>query len=264
MRHPETIFKYVGANIRSIVNIKSQSFYMAPINKLNDPYDSSVSFILNDLSDDEIKTLKSQKDCPEELVEESYFNVRKKTKEICEKLLLKHQSEFVKTRGVTCFSERNDNLLMWAHYADGYKGMCLEFDTNYSPFEKLHKVRYGLGFPLIDVATCLDLKEKKERDSLIKDLYCHKSNDWSYEKEWRLIHEKAGTEFVYESEALKAIYFGPEIEQEILETTCLIIQGQNPQVEFWKGCLSENEFKVIFSRFRYHSFNEVKSKGLEV
>ena len=32
-------------------------------------------------------------------------------------------------RGVCCFSEKKDDILMWSHYADGHKGFCLEFIT---------------------------------------------------------------------------------------------------------------------------------------
>lgn len=46
--------------------------------------------------------------------------------------------ENISKKGVCCFSEKWDDLLMWAYYADGHKGFCLEFDTNYEPFTKLH------------------------------------------------------------------------------------------------------------------------------
>jgi len=31
---------------------------------------------------------------------------------------------------IGCFSKRADNLLMWAHYGNGLRGFCLEFDEN--------------------------------------------------------------------------------------------------------------------------------------
>lgn len=31
---------------------------------------------------------------------------------------------------ITCFSSEPDNLLMWAHYADGLRGFCIEFDRD--------------------------------------------------------------------------------------------------------------------------------------
>lgn len=59
-------------------------------------------------------------------------------------------SEFMETRGVSCFSEVNDGLLMWAHYADKYCGICLEFDTDNELFKKAKKVDYVDELPKID------------------------------------------------------------------------------------------------------------------
>ena len=44
-----------------------------------------------------------------------------------------------KTFGILCFSNRSDNPVQWAHYADGHKGLCLGFDI---PDEALTKVNY--------------------------------------------------------------------------------------------------------------------------
>ena len=41
--------------------------------------------------------------------------------------------------GILCFSERWDNPVQWAHYADGHKGLCLGFDI---PDEALTEVNY--------------------------------------------------------------------------------------------------------------------------
>jgi hypothetical protein len=30
---------------------------------------------------------------------------------------------------VSCFSEENDNILLWSHYANDHKGICLEYKT---------------------------------------------------------------------------------------------------------------------------------------
>jgi hypothetical protein len=35
---------------------------------------------------------------------------------------------YIDSARITCFSRRPDNLLMWAHYGDGLRGFCIEFD----------------------------------------------------------------------------------------------------------------------------------------
>ena len=41
----------------------------------------------------------------------------------------------LKKWGVFSLSEKNDDVLMWSYYADGHKGICLEFDTSAQFFE---------------------------------------------------------------------------------------------------------------------------------
>jgi len=168
------------------------------------------------------------------------------------------REKFLSDNGVTCFSERNDDLLMWSHYGGQYKGFCLEFRTKHEPFNKLRDVQYVPGMPTLHIDTVI---VDKNYDQLL-DLYCTKSDVWSYEQEWRGFHEKAGTLFSYKPEALKAVYFGPDIERQALEIVCLILAGQNSDVELWEGKRSETEFKTQFSFFTYTSHIEAKRKGL--
>ena len=45
----------------------------------------------------------------------------------------------ISQRGVACFTTELNNILMWSHYADGHKGFCLEFDTNFFKFQQSTK-----------------------------------------------------------------------------------------------------------------------------
>ncbi|MGD9126138.1 MAG: DUF2971 domain-containing protein [Planctomycetia bacterium] len=166
------------------------------------------------------------------------------------------RDKFLKKNGVCCFAERNDNLLMWSHYSDSGRGFCLEFRTEHEPFSKLHKVKYVSDIPVLSLYSMLANRGYKQWF----DLFCTKSEDWSYEQEWRAFHAEAGTAFGYESQALKAIYFGPMMERQALEIICLILQGQNLDVELWQGHRSESEFKMEFKRVTYTSHVEAKSK----
>lgn len=102
---------------------------------------------------------------------------------------------------VACFSEVWDNLLMYAHYTDSFKGFCLEYD-----FKKMiGPIPYF--FPVLyqekpsSIAKMLYLSELIDRSThaitnrkinllKIDDLvsyFIHKSDIWSYEREWRFI-----------------------------------------------------------------------------
>jgi hypothetical protein len=176
-----------------------------------------------------------------------------------EQNLEKHRERFLKEHGVCCFSELNDDLLMWSHYGGRYQGICLEFRTSYKPFNKLRKVTYTDKMPQIKIA---DLVINSNYVPLFESLFCTKSQAWCYEHEWRGFHAKAATPFVYEAEALKAVYFGPNTDQFMREIVCLILNGQNPNVELWRGRRSLTEFKVEFDRFTYAPYVVGKKLGL--
>ena len=97
----------------------------------------------------------------------------------------------------------------------------------------------------------------------IQDMHCTKPEDWSYEKEWRVIHQKQGTLYTYPRELLKAVYFGPRCTQSFMEMVCLTLLGQHPDVEFWRGKTSHTEYKVLFDRFSYVSFVESQKRARE-
>lgn len=96
--------------------------------------------------------------------------------------------------GVTCFSKRPDNELMWAYYAAGHRGFVVTFEysevafglarKNLAPGKMpymLQEVDYRSLRPQVDLWKILFT-------NCIKDLFATKSLNWSHEKEVRLIN----------------------------------------------------------------------------
>lgn len=167
-------------------------------------------------------------------------------------------AEFRSKRGVSCFAEVPDNLLMWSHYSDHHKGFCLEFRTDLDPFPKAFKVKYSARMPAFDLEPMLCSKDFDQ----VLDLFCTKSIDWQYEREWRCIHNEVGTAYTYETEALTGVYFGPEAAFSSIEIIALILAGQNTQVKFWRGQRSKSDFTVDFEQVTYTPHLEAKRLGL--
>ncbi|MFQ2586386.1 DUF2971 domain-containing protein [Aeromonas caviae] len=102
--------------------------------------------------------------------------------------------------GILCFTTKEDNLLMWAHYANNHKGICIEFDRNaeffngqyknaceffgstvkdhYQNIGELREVKYEIERPMY-----LDPSEL-EYDT---ESWFVKSPEWEYEEEQRLL-----------------------------------------------------------------------------
>ena len=258
---PKRLYKYEAFSERSLQNLKAQVIFFGSPKNFNDPYDCALTPVITPPSDAEVESIRTsflnQPFSKEAIIE---FR-RPSTQDLrgmflrSSELVIKDAQERFAARGISCFSEVNDELLMWSHYGGKYKGFCLEFDTAHQPFEKMRKVSYSKKMPHIDVAT-LVLKEDFEA---IMDLFSTKSTSWAYEREWRVLHAEAGTPYHYPAECLTGIYFGPEISSEALEIICLVLQGQNPHVKFWKGLRSKTEFKVQFEEFAYTPYLKARS-----
>lgn len=84
--------------------------------------------------------------------------------------------------GVICFSDNWSSPVMWAHYGDKHKGLCLGFDVKdaaevkYEPERLKHKLDQTQ--PGVRVTT-----------DLIKTAMTTKFDQWRYEREWRVFKE---------------------------------------------------------------------------
>lgn len=94
-----------------------------------------------------------------------------------------------KTSRFACFTEKATNLPMWNHYANGHEGVCLEYDTTSfladCNIDRLFPIKYIDKLP----DGTLRLAERSIDYGAFMDYFLmHKLDDWSYEKEWRLIY----------------------------------------------------------------------------
>lgn len=95
---------------------------------------------------------------------------------------------------VCCFSEENTSTLMWSHYADSNKGICIEYDFNTLNDDNL--IRNSV-FPIaytespIKVTDLLEDEKNKifqyPIDAAVLCSALNKAKVWCYEKEWRMV-----------------------------------------------------------------------------
>jgi hypothetical protein len=83
-----------------------------------------------------------------------------------------------------CFSTKPDCPLMWAHYADHHRGVCLVFNVRTNDICSATQVNYSTDYPRYSLSDDTDLSP-----------FYSKSADWAYEEEYRLVAQE-------ESEAL--------------------------------------------------------------
>lgn len=249
---PKTIFKYEAFSDQSLKNLQAQSIWFGSALYFNDPYDCGMNPKIIEPSYEELRQLlylQSKNPLVKEIIEKigclSFENFKSKYLHHAENLFNENVIKFTKEVGIACFSKSNSNLLMWAHYGGKYKGFCLEFKTNSNLFSNMKKVNYVKDIPEINA---IDAWLNSELKPLL-DLFCTKSKAWQYEKEWRIFKEDAGRLISYDSDTLKSIYFGPDMDIQSIEIVCLIAADKNPGVKFWKGTRSREKFEVLFEEF---------------
>lgn len=266
MSFPSSVFKYETLSAQTLRNLKAQVLYFGSPRTFNDPYDCALNPFIKPLSDEHVEEIRHHYLTQERLTDrqrnqfanESTESLRDMLNRSAKKTIDDARADFLNTKGVTCFSEVNDDLLMWSHYGGRYKGICLEFDTSFEPFNRINKVRYLERLPEIDVRSIL----VTNTFNAVQELFCTKAKAWGYEREWRAMHKVAGTSYTYSAESLRAVYFGPDIDNQSLEIVCLVLGGQNEHVKFYNGARSTTEFKVQFSQFTYTPYLEAKRNGL--
>ncbi|QIZ47696.1 DUF2971 domain-containing protein [Dickeya zeae] len=96
-----------------------------------------------------------------------------------------------KGHGIISLTETKDNLLMWSHYAEEHKGAVFGFDFNDPNDIFLHKGNNKKIIPSKVYYRKLRGYEGEINKNNIKDVLLHylsvKSDEWSYEKEFRFI-----------------------------------------------------------------------------
>ncbi len=90
-----------------------------------------------------------------------------------------------KTR-IICFSQRDDGILMWAHYADRHKGFVVGFKPEVLrrdyPHSGFYKVGYGIERPVVP-HPYVGVSDENQLIAAVTQ----KSTEWKYEEEWRLL-----------------------------------------------------------------------------
>jgi hypothetical protein len=73
----------------------------------------------------------------------------------------------------------SDNILMWSHYAENHRGVCLEFDASVRLFGSAMAVQYRKDYPSFTVNV-------QNADGVLQTILT-KSDVWSYENEFRIV-----------------------------------------------------------------------------
>lgn len=124
--------------------------------------------------------------------------------------------------GIFSMSEVPDHPLMWAHYTDDHKGICIGFETTgagrLTQPEHCLKVVYTDTLPKMEIgfrqeiAFALDERGRLKStsriafsDPAVQAAISTKSTHWSYEREWRYV-EALGGEYPWPGQLAEVVF----------------------------------------------------------
>ena len=159
--------------------------------------------------------------------------------------------------GCACFTTNHYNRLMWSHYANSYKGFCIEYTmpNDLSNFKEISEHDRYLWANILPVA--YSNRRVDLTDSLIKQLLYPLTDEqkfelykyeillkdaiWSYENEWRFIDTKDKTIKFF---PISAVYLGHKMDEHIKSQIIQIAFEKN--INIYECILQEVKYEIEF------------------
>lgn len=157
--------------------------------------------------------------------------------------------------GVCSFSLSLEEPLLWSHYADEHRGICLLYEFTESFFlDEVNEIvgvsdiEYGEN-PLSDwlIESIPDRIADDFYDDftteLLKRVLIVKSDGWRYENECRIIRQHAGP-FLIPKECLKQVCFGMHTSESDIQLVRKIVDSSGYIVNYCRICKKESDFGI--------------------
>lgn len=249
---PTYLYKYKPIDKYSIDLIAKNEAYFPLPDEFNDPFDCSV--VPNPVYS------KEDVDRYIEVIKGFGSDYARAIREIEEKGPMEaffgkwevYVEEYRKLTRVFSLTERNDNPTMFSHYADGHKGMCLEFKYEAVPFfAQLDKVGY---FSEDKYPSVRYFQNDGTETNRILDLahihYYTKSNDWNYEQEWRIVRQEdhegecAHQKEKFPEHILTGIVFGYRSSKEDRDLVRELTKNRSHKLRLMRAVREKRSFKL--------------------
>lgn len=248
---PRILYKYrcwgEGFPYHQKLILENELFFSAPA-KFNDPFDVSIPFRFDLLCVDE-----KERYCLD-LANQFYPNLsltkrKLKALEIGESSLfndgssLRALEEIRNNVGIVSLSKNRSNILMWSHYANSHKGICIGFNAKKLLNEvqcRLDEVSYSEDYPILKYI----LPQHEE----VTKLLVTKSSFWQYEEEYRLIKANfPNKEIKLSYEVFEEVILGCQMPNDEKKALKNLISKKYKYVKILEAVQDKYQFKLTFT-----------------
>ncbi|WP_395830379.1 DUF2971 domain-containing protein [Elstera sp.] len=252
-------YKYRKFSERLLISLLKEEIFVAHPNTLNDPFEAMPSLQMDlslreaekllmkfDSTDNDTKNLEKIEKLRQEsheLVDDEYNTDGLNSDEIYTLILknyIERKMRINETKGVFSVSEKYNCPLLWGHYGDEHKGICIGYSIPEEYKENFWKVEYCDNREIKATDLIKKLDGDKEAARLItKKALGTKSQEWGYEKEWRLI---GAPETVIKNIEIAEIIFGFRCEPVNVEIIVRLLQGRRGAIKYFKMQLDKKSY----------------------
>jgi hypothetical protein len=228
-KNESLLFKFTPININLIRLLVNSEIWFSALDKLNDPFEGQFEIEKMELPSDEILTVFYQNSnsfsySSEKTIERIEI-IKENPAKFYEDIRTYLRKIFLNRRKIACFSLIYDEILMWSHYANEHKGICLIFDKELLISDDFFR-KSNFGLDSLEDGKVLykrrdNLKVNFDQNEILRvvienfdELVIKKLDCWEYEKEYRIIatekFSKAsdGINFKFNKKALRGVIFG--------------------------------------------------------
>jgi len=146
-------------------------------------------------------------------------------------------------KGVVSLSERWQSPLMWSHYGDQHRGLCVGYSIPANVTGEVRKVNYGGGRLVLASAVSAMLGGDAGAQRQVDDLVLlQKAPDWSYESEWRLIGRRGVQDSPLEMEE---VTFGMRCGVAVKYAIVKSLEGRQRPIQFYEMHEDESTFNLL-------------------
>jgi hypothetical protein len=267
---PDRLYKYRPFNVNTLKMIAEQKVYYADPRTFNDPLDCQpeidikdnykeleclVDFLLMRHSEMRLGWTRSVQQLRGILRSRAGdLNIASEDRVEYVKILVGDVKEYLFQTfggfGVCSLAERFDCPLMWSHYADHHRGLCIGYDlTNEElAFEELRRVSCRRRSPSIKINELMNCVKENDLDGVahkkIKDKYfLSKAPQWYYEKEWRDVM-KDGIGSRNAPARIAEVYFGLKCDESVVKAIVRIHATEMSSPNFYRVFRQMNGFAL--------------------
>lgn len=145
-------------------------------------------------------------------------------------------------KGIFSLAARNSCLLMWSHYGDQHRGICVGYSVSDDKQANIYRVRYGGRRTIAASVIARAIKGEEEASREMDEaVLLRKAREWQYEHEWRLFGPRGVADAPVE---LSDIYFGYRCEEAVKHAVVSALRGRDMKVQFYEMRTSKDAFRL--------------------